>query len=716
MNKPSKEQQTVINYILNGKHVIVDACAGSGKTTTILSCALQIHSKKFLMVTYNRQLRVEVQMKVKEFCLENIDVYNYHSLAKKMYSRDGHTDTGIRDLLRENKLALIDIPHYDIIVIDEAQDMTILYFQFLIKFMKDIPGNNKLQMMILGDKMQGLYSFKGSDERFLTMADECWKPHERVLLTEFEKCSLKTSYRITNQMSDFVNNVMLGESRLLACREGEKVRYVRKDMYNVQSIVMAIINSLIEKNNAKYSDFFCLNASVKNSHVIRMIENLLAEKGVPCYIPSDETQEQLDPRVIDSKLVFSTFHSVKGRQRKYVFVFGFDESYFNFFARRLRTDICPSTLYVACTRSTELMTIIESKNNQEDRPLPFLKKTHHEMNRLSYIKFQGDPLTFSPVKQEVETKIEYKKITSPTELIKFLPEFVLNKITPIVQDMFITMNEQDSTNSPLNIPSIVETKNGYFEEVSDLNGIAIPIMFFDSLNETNKCIMQNIVRSNMKEVREGKHILLRKFVKEMPVTCMNCSDYLYMSNLLIATQDKLYSKLTQIKREEYNWLSDGVVRECFNRLERVIDDECINVDDWDAEKVIIQSNSDIDHHYIDIETNRYLNDSDCIFRFNARVDLLTKASIWELKCTSELGFEHKLQLIIYTWLYYMKISPNERDMHIKNSYLFNIKTGEWLKCIGSISDMTAVVTEIMKGKFLNEEELPDEKFIESLQK
>ena len=39
------------------------------------------------------------------------------------------------------------------------------------------------------------------------------------------------------------------------------------------------------------------------------------------------------------------------------------------------------------------------------------------------------------------------------------------------------------------------------------------------------------------------------------------------------------------------------------------------------------------------------------FRFSARVDLLTDNTLWELKCTSQLGMDHKLQVIIYAWLW-----------------------------------------------------------------
>ena len=71
--------------------------------------------------------------------------------------------------------------------------------------------------------MQGLYEFKGADIRFLTCAEEIWTPFSFLSGSPFVKCSLKTSYRITNQIADFVNEAMLETKRLYACREGEPV-------------------------------------------------------------------------------------------------------------------------------------------------------------------------------------------------------------------------------------------------------------------------------------------------------------------------------------------------------------------------------------------------------------------------------------------------------------------------------------------------------------
>jgi superfamily I DNA/RNA helicase len=99
--------------------------------------------------------------------------------------------------------------------------------------------------------------------------------------------------------------------------------------------------------------------------------------------------EGLDERIIRGKVVFSTFHSVKGRQRKHVFVVGFDESYFDYYARDASRTECPNTLYVGCTRATETLVLMEKDNHYEDGPLPFLKRTHAQMRRETWIDFRG---------------------------------------------------------------------------------------------------------------------------------------------------------------------------------------------------------------------------------------------------------------------------------------------------------------------------------------
>jgi hypothetical protein len=719
MLEPSSEQQLIIDNIKKGKNVIVDACAGSGKSTTILSCAQQMPEKRFLQITYNSMLRMEIKDKVKQLCLKNITVHTYHSLAVAKYTKEACTDTGIRKILRENIQPISQIYPQNVIVLDETQDMTYLYYQFVVKFCKDM--GTPFQILVLGDYMQGLYEFKGADIRFLTMADQIWSNFSQLSTPEFLKCSLKMSYRITNQMASFVNEAMLGENRLYACKDGEPVIYIRNTKHILQRTVTYHILELIKKG-ANPGDFFVLGASVKGANSqIRRIENSLVEAGIPCHVPMMET-DKIDEKVIDGKVVFSTFHSVKGRQRPYVFVVGFDQSYLTHFAKTIDDNICPNTLYVACTRATKQLFILEKgEENPTDRPLSFLNLTHNEMKQKPYIRFKGQARTIfydPPDYEEEEIKTHH---VTPTDLIKFLPESVLEEVSPLLDQIFIK-ETNESEEKLIDIPVMIQTKSGYYEDISDLNGIAIPAMYYDYLQqqwredkseeaedtaEQQSNILYDLIRDTMSNTKSNEYRFLKNLLETINPNIETIEDYLYISNIFVASQEKLYYKIRQIERNEYNWLTPQLLSKCKTRLinvlekkhncgnsQPVIEENIINYIDEDAHIAIDQL---LDNHF-----------SGEKFRFTARIDLGTERTIWELKCTSTISQDHLLQTVIYAWIWRTVYPDAEQEFRI-----FNIKTGVILRLESDKSILDRIILELLKGKYERYCPEEDREFIES---
>ena len=84
----------------------------------------------------------------------------------------------------------------------------------------------------------------------------------------------------------------------------------------------------------------------------------------------------------------------------------------------------------------------------------------------------------------------------------------------------------------------------------------------------------------------------------MSKICKTSDDYLYLANLSIATQEKLYSKLKMIDRNEYSWLKENVINMCFERLEQTVGPEC-SIGRWTPERLLMRYNDDLDHFYID---------------------------------------------------------------------------------------------------------------------
>ena len=713
MNACSEEQLTIIEKVKQGNNVVVDACAGSGKSTTILSAAHMMPHKRFLLITYNKSLRKEIKEKVTELGLTNVVVHTYHSLCVATYNPDAHVDKVMRLLVQNDTPPLIELTPFDIVVLDEVQDMTFLYFRVVAKYIKDI--GEPVQLMVLGDYMQGLYEFKGADIRFLTMASDLWRGFAFLANPDsFVQCQLKTSYRITNQMADFVNDVMIGDHRLHACRHGEPVVYVRRQVHELERMVVTTISDLIENHGAMPADFFVLGGSVKGPNsAIRRIENALVNAAIPCHVPMMENADNIDEEVIKGKIVFSSFHTSKGRQRPYVFVVGFDHSYFKVIARTLDPLTCPNTLYVATTRASKRMYLLETAEWASDRPCKFLRMSHKEMQAKPYIDFRGIPRAiFEKEEENVSASKKGPIHVSPTDLTKFISESVLEEITQTLDSIFIKESEKDITE--INLPTTIRTSQGFYEDVSDLNGIAIPAILYDYIasiytdavddnaDDDAPCVLYDLIIENINQMKPNKHTFLRSIASQLNPVCENISDYLHMANVLEATNEKLYFKLKQISKDEYTWLTPKILSECKRRMLDVLKKE-IEEGEPEIEKWIIS--------YIDADANAKINQllanhfTDQ-FVFTARTDLITESTLWELKCTTEISAEHMIQTVIYAWI--MRSIDPEFSKAVK---IFNIRTGQVLRLEADKSVLDSIVISLLKGKYEKVEQSTAEDFV-----
>jgi hypothetical protein len=182
-----------------------------------------------------------------------------------------------------------------------------------------------------------------------------------------------------------------------------------------------------------------------------------------------------------------------------------------------------------------------------------------------------------------------------------------------------------------------------------------------------------------------------------------------MANILKTIKEGLYFRLKQI--DDYTWLTPEVLEKCYETLNKTVGVELENTEFeplWE-ETIITHSGLEVEldssHKKIDEVVSKYI--PDIKFRFKAIVDLVTEKTVWELKCTSEISIDHKLQVIIYSWLWKMTDKPK------KDFKILNIKTGEVWDMNLSEEEVEMVVIEILKSKYLKAVKKTDEEFIEN---
>ena len=663
---PSDEQKAIINCVTEGKYVMVDAVAGSGKTTTVMFIAKQNPKKKILQITYNKQLKLEVRRKVEIAQINNIDIHTFHSLAVRYYDRECYTDDKIIKILSQNISPKTE-KKYDIIIIDEVQDMTPNYFSLVCKFINDMKLN-KSNILVLGDRYQGIYDFKNADTRFLLHSDKIWDNDSK-----FIKLPMQESYRVTKQIAWFVNKAMLGHDRIVSNKNStDRVLYYKKNRFQIHTIFANKILQLISKGY-KPSDIFILAPSLKSSsprNPLKMLENKLVGMNIPIYFSRND-EEGLDEDIIKGKIVFTTFHQSKGLERKICVIFGFDASYFKYYNKDKDPNECPSELYVAITRASEILILFES---EDELQIDFLKMDHKQLACSGMVEFIGNYP--KEIKEKIPNIDDIHK-TSVTELTSYISEENNEKLIDLLEKVFEIKKEPLDKNTT-EIPVSIRTQNGKTEDVSDINGLILPAMF--EFKKTGVCTLRNII-NDMYKISKGDTKKLINDVLNTKVSKNSVEQFLCMGNLYIALTEKIHSKLSQI--DKYLWLTQDMIDVCHKNLEKNIsDDPIFELSLGDTER----DDKSMCYKY---NTNLYGS-----IELTARSDCIDKKTLWEFKCVTTLQNEHLLQLVVYAWIWEkcMKSEYGEKKYKI-----LNIKTGE----IRQLKYLAYYVEEIMSILFSN---------------
>jgi len=374
-----------------------------------------------------------------------------------------------------------------------------------------------------------------------------------------------------------------------ANKDGNKVRYIMTDTFKFERPVMEIFHYL---NECIYDDIFIIAPSVKkgkNDSPVRVLANALTKCNIPIHVPTDD-DERLDEDIIKNKVVFSTFHQVKGLERKNVIVYGFDESYFQIFNKDADPNVCPNELYVAITRGSENLTIF---HNTQKNYVPFLneelleKYTYYERNRLRTVYDGGKTITLDV-----------------SEITKHMPSEIVNKALDYFEKIEINKKEKF-----INIP--IKTKQGNLHEyVAEINGILIP-SYFEYVNNNKMTIYDILMNKNLS--------IDIKLSMDMPT-----SDLLKLATIYSAFSSGYFYKIKQI--QNYDWMEDEKLDDAVDRLDLVINKN--------ARFEIEVSNPELKIGKVIV----------------GRMDCMDGDTIWEFKCTKELDSDHFIQLAIYALL------------------------------------------------------------------
>jgi hypothetical protein len=677
----SNEQQNIICELSEEHNVIVDSVAGSGKTTSILHIANQFPGKEILLLTYNARLKEETRIKKREHNLVNLEVHSYHSFGVKYYLNTCYTDTEI-DIIVKQDMARLKPFDYDIIVLDEAQDISPLLFHLICKVIKN-NGNNNTKICIFGDERQSIFDFNNADQRFITFADKIFSFNT----SEWKRCKLTQSFRCTNEMCEFINKCLYKEAFIFSNKSGVKPRYIICDTFS--NDIIEILKYYIYVLGYPPSEIFILAPSVKSDKSpVRQLENQIKRElsDIPVFVPVND-EAKLDNDVLAGKLVFSTFHQTKGLERKVVIVFNFDNSYFLYYKKENDPNVCPNELYVATTRASEHLVVLHHFQNDY---LPFVHKEN--------IKEYCD-VTEMKIKSQKSSKDKFD--TAVTDMVAHLPQEVLDKCYQYL-DVNTVQEKGELIDIPTKIKQSYDNGTDGFESVSEITGIAIP-SYYEYLKKGKMTIFPEKKTSGcLIQLDEEDQDPSDEIEDSIRLESITPEQLLYIANKHNSIRTGYLFKLFQIR--SYNWLSKENLQKGIDRL------NTLNI----SKKAVFEVPFTIENQ-VELLNRRLIGVFDCI-------DIDDK--VYEFKCVQQLTKEHCLQLATYMYMYekqnttkpssHKKSKQQEKKPKRRSYFLYNILTDELLEIRCTLYNLTRMVECLITNKYINKKRLTDEMFLSNV--
>lgn len=390
----SEHQAAVIDLMEAGYNVKVFAHPGCGKSTLITQIVLSFPRKRILIVSFNTALVASTLEMIyekatnRDFGQYDVCVQTFHGLMSSLAKEVIHNDTLLWDALVYMNFDVLgrNWSHndFDILVIDESQDLRKFFLILLFKVLLEVhPNRHKVQVVLLGDVEQLLYNFfalNPADQRYFTKAHHFFG--QVLPARPWKNAILPVSYRLTPQMVRFVN-ALLPHKQMISgnlknhqsCITDYVELYITDVYLDAPNIIYNCIKKIVGMDMENCGSIMILFASVnENSPATKIVDKLIVE-GFPVHVVRSGVLAKGNPKktrknnsdnnnnnnnntddelkdIKKGKIVVQTVSSSKGLERENVFFVNMTEL--------LSTEFVTNPKVVGMTRARKKLFIIQN--------------------------------------------------------------------------------------------------------------------------------------------------------------------------------------------------------------------------------------------------------------------------------------------------------------------------------------------------------------------
>ena len=330
---PSDEQLTFLKHAKDHDNVLIKSHVGGGKTTTLKHfCDSLSSNTSCLYLMFNKTVKTDILDEIQK---PNVLVTGYHGLASRILrannialnlpNNDRKYDIMIETVVNNPS---IKMPSYNVIVIDEYQDLDVISAKFLWKLTH---ANPNAQIVVAGGmEQQNRAASMLNPKTFI----------ETILGPNAQTVEFSTSYRLPESASKSLSYVW-GEN-IVGINNTAKVAYTHK--------IDEVVNLLGEYEPQDVLCIGCPNGWAMNT-LIKRLQKKFPNKynNDTMYVSTYKYDYQLMSH--KNKAIFTTYDSCKGLERNVSVILDFNVNHFtNRLASNFSREIIRNLFCVAMTR------------------------------------------------------------------------------------------------------------------------------------------------------------------------------------------------------------------------------------------------------------------------------------------------------------------------------------------------------------------------------
>lgn len=322
-NSPTSQQLSVINAPMN-ENISIIACAGSGKTTTIINRIENlvnngVREGAIILTTFTRDATKDMRKKLQKklgkdnnILVGTMDSISLFFLRKYGYALDQTLNVGeyavqFLEFLRTSDEKEVFFSEFEYLFVDEFQDINDLQFSIIKEFY-----NHNTRIIGVGDDGQNIYTFRGSNIKYITNFQKYFRGNTFYLTHNFR--STKQIIDVANYTIEKATYIMPKKMIPIKGYEGEKPQV--NFFYNQEDNANFIIGQI---KKYKKLDQICIICPM--NQMLYKLEEIALINNIPVNI--------IDRNGIKKgKLTMCTIHKSKGLEWDVVFMIGMNDEIF----------------------------------------------------------------------------------------------------------------------------------------------------------------------------------------------------------------------------------------------------------------------------------------------------------------------------------------------------------------------------------------------------